>query len=189
MPLNRPRQILYSFFTLRCLQYIKLYTTPLRTKCHCLLTFRANKQLLLLFLGVVWRCARLVRRPLFGLMYQPRMMDYDVCGAVGEMIGRGNRSTRRKPAPLPRCLPQITHDITWVWTRAFVFENNWLTAWVMVRSQFWILLVIHRTPQTRDQPITRSPLSKRAQTQRDFKQTFILLATFKHVTLVLEIAV
>jgi hypothetical protein len=30
-------------------------------------------------------------------------------GEVGEMIGRGNRSTRRKPAPVPLCLPQHPH--------------------------------------------------------------------------------
>jgi hypothetical protein len=36
----------------------------------------------------------------------PRMVD-DECGVVGGMrIGRGNRSTRRKPAPVPLCPPQ-----------------------------------------------------------------------------------
>jgi hypothetical protein len=30
-------------------------------------------------------------------------------GEIGGMIGRGNRSTRRKPAPLPLCVPQIPH--------------------------------------------------------------------------------
>jgi hypothetical protein len=33
-------------------------------------------------------------------------------------IGRGNRSTVRKPAPVPLCPPQIPHDLTWVRTRA-----------------------------------------------------------------------
>jgi hypothetical protein len=28
---------------------------------------------------------------------------------IGGMIGRGNRSTRRKPAPVPLCPPQIPH--------------------------------------------------------------------------------
>jgi hypothetical protein len=38
--------------------------------------------------------------PLFGLLYQPRMIGDDECGAVGGMrIGMGNRSTRRKPVP------------------------------------------------------------------------------------------
>jgi hypothetical protein len=55
----------------------------------------------------------LVRRPLTGLLYQPRTID-DECGAVGGMrIGRKNRSTRRKPAPVPLCPPQIPHDLTW----------------------------------------------------------------------------
>jgi hypothetical protein len=34
--------------------------------------------------------------------------DYDN-GEIGGMIGRGNRSTRRKPAPVPLCPPQIPH--------------------------------------------------------------------------------
>jgi hypothetical protein len=36
------------------------------------------------------------------------MIDEGDCGAIGGMkIGRGNRSTRRKPAPAPLCPPQI----------------------------------------------------------------------------------
>jgi hypothetical protein len=43
----------------------------------------------------------------------------DECGAVGGMgIDTGNRGTRRKPAPVPLCSPQIPHDLTWVRTRA-----------------------------------------------------------------------
>jgi hypothetical protein len=39
------------------------------------------------------------------------MIDDDY-GALGGMrIGRGNRSTRRKPAPVPLCPPQIPHDL------------------------------------------------------------------------------
>jgi hypothetical protein len=39
------------------------------------------------------------------------MIDDDY-GAVGGMrIGRGNQSTRRKPAPVPLCAPQIPHDL------------------------------------------------------------------------------
>jgi hypothetical protein len=48
-----------------------------------------------------------------GLLYQPQMIDDGDCGAIGGMkIGRGNRSTRRKPAPAPLCPPQIPHDQT-----------------------------------------------------------------------------
>jgi hypothetical protein len=34
--------------------------------------------------------------------------DYDD-GEIGGMTGRGNRSTRRKPAPVPLCPPQTAH--------------------------------------------------------------------------------
>jgi hypothetical protein len=62
------------------------------------------------------------------LLYQPRMIDDDY-GAVGGMrIGRGNRSTRRKPVPVPRCPPQITHELTWDQTRAAAVGSRRLTA-------------------------------------------------------------
>jgi hypothetical protein len=58
-------------------------------------------------------------RPLIGLVYQPQTIDDYECGAVGGMrTGRANRSTRRKPAPVPLCPPQIPHDLTWARTRA-----------------------------------------------------------------------
>jgi hypothetical protein len=48
-----------------------------------------------------------------GLLYKPQMIDDGDCGAIGGMkIGRGNRSTRRKPAPAPLCPPQIPHNQT-----------------------------------------------------------------------------
>jgi hypothetical protein len=54
-----------------------------------------------------------------GLLYKPQMIDEGDCGAIGGiMIGRGNRSTRRKPAPAPLCPPQIPHDQTPARTRA-----------------------------------------------------------------------
>jgi hypothetical protein len=59
----------------------------------------------------------LVLRPLFGLLYGPQMIDDD-CGAIDRMrIGRGNRSTRRKPASMPLSPPQIPHDPTRARTR------------------------------------------------------------------------
>jgi hypothetical protein len=80
---------------------------------------------------VGWDWVHLVRRPLIGLLYQPRMID-DECGAVGGMrIDRGNRSTRRKPALMPLCPPQIPHDLTWARTRAAAVGSWRLTAWVM----------------------------------------------------------
>jgi hypothetical protein len=49
----------------------------------------------------------------------PAPDDDDECGAVGGMIiGRGNRSIRRKPAAVALCPPQIPHDLTWPRARA-----------------------------------------------------------------------
>jgi hypothetical protein len=74
-----------------------------------------------------------VRRPITGLFYQPRMAD-DECGAIGGMRnGSGNRSTRRKPVPVPLCPPQIPHDMMRARTRAAAVGSRRLTAWAMAR--------------------------------------------------------
>jgi hypothetical protein len=74
-----------------------------------------------------------VHQPLTGLLYQPQMID-DECGAVsGIRIGRGNRSTWRKPASVPLCPPKIPHDLTWARTRAAEVGSRRLTTWVMAR--------------------------------------------------------
>jgi hypothetical protein len=63
----------------------------------------------------------------------PASGDYDG-GEFGEMkIGRGNRSTRRKPAPAPLCPPQISLDQIWARTRAAAVGSQRLTAWAMAR--------------------------------------------------------
>jgi hypothetical protein len=55
----------------------------------------------------------MAHRPLTGLLCQPQMIDDGDCGANGGMeIGRGNRSTVRKPDPVPLCPPQIPYDRT-----------------------------------------------------------------------------
>jgi hypothetical protein len=57
------------------------------------------------------------------------MIDEGDCGAIGGMkIGRRNRSTRRKPAPAPFCLPQIPLDQTRARTRAVAVGSQRLTA-------------------------------------------------------------
>jgi hypothetical protein len=57
----------------------------------------------------------------------PAPGDYDDGGTSG-MIGRGNRSTRRKPSPVPLCPPQTPHaDRTR--TRAAAVGSLRLTAW------------------------------------------------------------
>jgi hypothetical protein len=74
------------------------------------------------------------------LLYQPRMIDDDDYGAVGGMrIGRGNRSTRRKPAPVPLCPPQIPHDLSWDRTRAAAVGSQRLTTWAMARPGLVLL--------------------------------------------------
>jgi hypothetical protein len=61
-----------------------------------------------------------------GLLYKPQMIDEGDCGANGGMkIGRGNRSTRRKPAPAPLCPQQIPHDQTQARTRAAAVSRKY----------------------------------------------------------------
>jgi hypothetical protein len=63
-----------------------------------------------------------------GLLHQPRMkMDDYKSGAIGGMIGRRNRSSRRKPAPVPLCSPQISHDPTRARTPAAAMGSRRLT--------------------------------------------------------------
>jgi hypothetical protein len=49
-------------------------------------------------IGSTWHCGN--KWPIV-----PALGDYDD-GEIGGMIGRGNRSTWRKPAPMPLCPPQ-----------------------------------------------------------------------------------
>jgi hypothetical protein len=55
----------------------------------------------------------------------PAPGDYD--GEIGGMIGRGNRCTRRKPAPVPLCSPQTPHAAR-TRTRAAAVGSQRLTA-------------------------------------------------------------
>jgi hypothetical protein len=66
------------------------------------------------------------------------MLDDGDCGAIdGMKIGRGNRITRRRPAPALLCLP---HEQTWIRTRAAAMGSQWLTAWAMVRPILFLFL-------------------------------------------------
>jgi hypothetical protein len=63
------------------------------------------------------------------LFYQHQMIDDGDCGAIGGMkIGRGNRSTRRKPAPVPLRPPKIRRYLTRASTRAAAVGSQRLTA-------------------------------------------------------------
>jgi hypothetical protein len=56
----------------------------------------------------------------------PAPADYDD-GEIGRMTGKGNRSTRRKPAPMPRYPPQTPHT-AWTRTQAAAVGSQLLTA-------------------------------------------------------------
>jgi hypothetical protein len=58
----------------------------------------------------------------------PAPGDYDDGEFGGMKIGRGNRSTRRRPAPAPLCTPQIPLDQTRARTRAAAVESQPLAA-------------------------------------------------------------
>jgi hypothetical protein len=60
-----------------------------------------------------------------GILPQPQKIDDGDCGGIGGMkIGRENRSTRRKPAPVPLCPPQIPHNQAWARTRAVAMGSQ-----------------------------------------------------------------
>jgi hypothetical protein len=75
------------------------------------------------FLGGGGVTVHLVCLPLFSLLYQPLKIDGE-CGEFSGMSGRGNRSTQRKPAPVPLCSPQIPHDLTQAWTWATIVRSG-----------------------------------------------------------------
>jgi hypothetical protein len=99
---------------------------------------QARRFIWLVFLKVSWGGVRLSPLGTSATnwpLYQPRMIDDDddddddECGAVGGMrIGKGNRRTGRKPAPVPLRSPQIPHDLTWARTRAAALGSRRLTA-------------------------------------------------------------
>jgi hypothetical protein len=64
------------------------------------------------------------------------MIDDDEYGAVGGMrIDSGNRSTCRKPSPVPFCPPQIPHVLIWARTRATAVGSRRLRTWAMARHK------------------------------------------------------
>jgi hypothetical protein len=70
------------------------------------------------------------------------MIDEGDCGVIGGIkIGRGNRSTRRKPAPAPLCPPQNPLDQIRARTRAAAVGSQRLTAWAMARPIPKLLII------------------------------------------------
>jgi hypothetical protein len=58
----------------------------------------------------------------------------------GMRIGKGNRSTRRKPTPVPLYPPQIPHDLTWDRSQTAAVGSQRLTAWAMARPTLMIIM-------------------------------------------------
>jgi hypothetical protein len=81
----------------------------------------------------------------------PAPGDYDEEEIRGMMIGRRNRSTRRKPAPVPLCLPQTPHAVR-TRTRAAAVGIKRLAAWATARpylicngsSAYFVLICVAR---------------------------------------------
>jgi hypothetical protein len=85
------------------------------------------KHIIIIISGV--RLSSLGTAATAGLLYQPQMIDEGDCGATGGMkVDRGNRSTRRKPAPVPLCPSQIPHDLARARTQAVAVGSQQLTA-------------------------------------------------------------
>jgi hypothetical protein len=58
-------------------------------------------------------------------------------GAVhGMRIGRGNRSTQRKPLLLPLCPPQFSYDLTWYQTLATAVGSSQLTVFTLAQPVY-----------------------------------------------------
>jgi hypothetical protein len=71
--------------------------------------------------------------------------------AVGGMrIGKGKRSTRRKPVPVTLCPPQTTRDVTWArtmrltaWAVARPLKSELLTTIRMKITDLWAATLFH----------------------------------------------
>jgi hypothetical protein len=68
-------------------------------------------------------------------------------GVIGGMIGKGNRSTRRKPAPMPLCPPQTPHAAR-KRIRAAAVGSQRLTAWatgsyVRIPLEAWMSVCVY----------------------------------------------
>jgi hypothetical protein len=57
-------------------------------------------------------------------------------------IWKGNRSTRRKPAPVPLCPPQTPHDLTWDRIRAAAVGSRRLNECVCHYSEYLHILYV-----------------------------------------------
>jgi hypothetical protein len=85
----------------------------------------------------------LLLRALIGLLYLRRMTM-----SVEQSVGKENRSTRRKPAPLPLCPPQIPHDLTLARKREAAARSRRQTAWATLHPKSQSIHTKQREPRT-----------------------------------------
>jgi hypothetical protein len=91
---------------------------------HCV--HRVSLYCLFFYLSMGWSGTK---STITAATYWPILSAGEYCGAIsGVKEWLRNRSTRRKPAPVPPRHPQIPHDLTWVRTRAVAVGSLRLTA-------------------------------------------------------------
>jgi hypothetical protein len=123
-----------------------LFESTLPSTVSVILSDLGRFIIIIFFSGV--RLSPLGTAASISLLYQPRMIDNGDCGAVGGMnIGRGNRSTRRIPVPVPFCPPHIPHDLTRARTWAAAVGSQRLATWAMARP--WLGPLHHKEKVTK----------------------------------------
>jgi hypothetical protein len=110
----------------------------------------------------------------------PAPGDYDD-EEIGGMIGRGNRNTRRKPAPVPLCLPQTPHAAR-TRNQAAAVGSQRLTAWAAARSfvYFSLYIFIYQTRRHQIQILQKEGEAVKFQWYVIF--TDIIFRNYKEVT-------
>jgi hypothetical protein len=134
-----------NFPLLTLLFIIMILTTPIRSLSVLIgtnlfkrtgtynITFVLVSCSFLYFLWVGWDWVHFLRRPLIVLLYQLQIMSVD---SRWNENWQGIQSTRRKPALVSLCTPQIPHDLAWARTRAAAERSRRRTAWATARPTF-----------------------------------------------------
>jgi hypothetical protein len=80
-------------------------------------------------------------RPFIGLSYLAWITHDNDCGVIGGMKAwQGNWSSRRKPAQMLLCSPQIPYELTQAQTQASMVGSQRLTAWAMVWQMYRVTI-------------------------------------------------
>jgi hypothetical protein len=126
----------------KSLQHWKVHSIT-TFNCHQIRGPPPNELPYFLFRGVRLESTS-VLQPLFGPLYQPRIIDDD-CGAIGGMrIGRGNRSTQEKIFLQCHFVHHKSH-VTWrgLEHRDAAVGSRRLTAWAITRPESRYICLFH----------------------------------------------